>query len=210
MEDRKNDVRYGCAECGAKSCHLGDGKYPPFCTGNDFPQEVLEDAMKEYEKPEIRRITIAAAETESENYCRMTRLEETAEFARKIGAKRIGLAHCLGLITEAGIAAKFFRKKGFEVISISCKCMEQKKTDVGIPEACNNTGVNMCNPILQAKFLNSRHTDLNVLIGLCVGHDSLYYKYAEAPVTTLVSKDRVLAHNTVAAIYQADKYLKLL
>ena len=30
----------------------------------------------------------------------------------------------------------------------------------------------------------------------------------DAIVTTLVSKDRVLAHNTVAAIYQADKYYK--
>ena len=206
----EENVRYGCADCRAKSCQTGDGKYPPFCTEKDFPQEVLDEAMKEYEDPFIRKLTVAAAETESENYCKMTRLEETAEFARKIGAKRIGLAHCVGLITEAGTAARYFRKMGFEVISIGCKCAEQKKVDVEIPEACHNTGVNMCNPILQAKYLNSEKTDLNVLIGLCVGHDSLFYKYAEAPVTTLVSKDRVLAHNTVAALYQADKYLKLL
>ena len=44
-------------------------------------------------------------------------------------------------------------------------------------------------------------------MGLCVGHDSMFYKYSEALVTTLVSKDRVLAHNTIAAIYQSDKYL---
>jgi len=77
-------------------------------------------------------------------------------------------------------------------------------------KSCHVTGVNMCNPVMQAKYLNKNKTDLNVLIGLCVGHDSLFYKYAEAPVTTLVSKDRVLAHNTAAALYQADKYLHLL
>ena len=209
MEENRK-AAYGCADCRAKSCHLGDGKYPPFCPGRDFPQDVLQEAMKEYEKEEIRRISIAAAETESENYCKMTRLEETAEFAKKIGAQKIGLAHFVGLISEAGTAARYFRKLGFEVISISCKCAEQKKADVGIPEACHNTGINMCNPVLQAKYLNAAHTDLNVLIGLCVGHDSLFYRYAEAPVTTLVSKDRVLAHNTVAALYQADKYLRLL
>jgi len=96
------------------------------------------------------------------------------------------------------------------VESISCKCGEQKKADIGIGKFCHVTGVNMCNPVMQAKYLNKKKTDLNVLIGLCVGHDSLFYKYADAPVTTLVSKDRVLAHNTVAALYQADKYLHLL
>ena len=64
----------------------------------------------------------------------------------------------------------------------------------------------MCNPVLQAKYLNAEKTDLNILVGLCVGHDSMFYKFADAPVTTLVSKDRVMAHNTVGAIYQADKY----
>ena len=203
-------TRFGCADCRAKSCHLGDGNYPPFCPSQALSPEVLAEAMKEYENPEVQRLTVAAAETESENYCRMTRMEETVEFARKLGAKRIGLAHCVGLLAEANIAARIFRKHGFEVVGIGCKCGEQKKTDVGIPEACNNTGVNMCNPILQAKYLNAAHTDLNVLLGLCVGHDSLFYRYSDAFVTTLVSKDRVLAHNTVAALYQADKYLKLL
>ena len=207
MSDTK---KFGCADCRAKACHLGNGNYPAFCPGQDMPEEVIEKAMKEYQNPQIQRLAIAAAETESENYCRMTRMEETMEFARKIGAKRIGLAHCVGLLEEAGIAARILRKNGFEVISISCKCGEQKKTDIGISEACHNTGVNMCNPILQATYLNTHKTDLNILIGLCVGHDSLFYKYSDAFVTTLVSKDRVLGHNTVAALYQADKYLHLL
>ncbi len=64
----------------------------------------------------------------------------------------------------------------------------------------------MCNPIAQATLLNLSHTDLNILMGQCVGHDSLTIKYSEAPVTYLVAKDRVLAHNTIGAIYGANGY----
>ena len=66
--------------------------------------------------------------------------------------------------------------------------------------------MNMCNPILQAKMLNKVKTDLNVVVGLCVGHDSLFYKHSDAIVTTAVTNDRVLGHNPVAALYTADTY----
>jgi len=134
-------------------------------------EAVLADAMKEYEDPENRKVTIAAAEVEADNYMKMTRLEETIEFAKKIGAKKLGIATCLGLLKESNTLAKILRSH------------------------------------VQAKLLNAAGTDLNILMGLCVGHDSMFYKYSEALVTTLVSKDRVLAHNPVAAIYQSDKYL---
>ena len=64
----------------------------------------------------------------------------------------------------------------------------------------------MCNPIAQAQLLNRAQTQLNICLGLCVGHDSLFYKYCDAPVTTLVAKDRVTGHNPAAAIYCADGY----
>ena len=68
----------------------------------------------------------------------------------------------------------------------------------------------MCNPILQAQLLNREQTDLNVVVGLCVGHDSLFYRYSQAVTTTLVVKDRVLGHNPVAALYTAPSYYKKL
>ena len=64
----------------------------------------------------------------------------------------------------------------------------------------------MCNPIAQAQLLNKAGTQFNICLGLCVGHDSLFYKYCQAPVTTLVAKDRVTGHNPAAAIYCADSY----
>ena len=64
----------------------------------------------------------------------------------------------------------------------------------------------MCNPILQAELLNGQKTEFNIALGLCVGHDSLFYKNSQAMVTTLVVKDRVLAHNPVGALYCAEGY----
>ena len=57
---------------------------------------------------------------------------------------------------------------------------------------------------IQAKLLNDQKTEFNVIVGLCVGHDSLFTKYSDALVTTLVAKDRVLAHNPAGALYCAD------
>ena len=64
----------------------------------------------------------------------------------------------------------------------------------------------MCSPIAQAVLLNEEKTDFNIMVGLCVGHDSLFLKYSEAFTTVLVAKDRVLAHNPVAALYTTGSY----
>lgn len=62
----------------------------------------------------------------------------------------------------------------------------------------------------QARILNDAGCDLNVIVGLCVGHDTLFMRHAEAPVTYLVVKDRVLAHNPAAALYTKGSYYKRL
>ena len=112
---------------------------------------------------------------------------------------------------EARIVADLFRNEGFTVVSAVCKSGGVDKTEAGIPDEKKlkpGQYEAMCNPILQAKLLNEQKTDFNIALGLCVGHDSLFYQYSEARVTTLVVKDRVLAHNPVGAIYCADGYFK--
>jgi uncharacterized metal-binding protein len=47
-------------------------------------------------------------------------------------------------------------------------------------------------------------------VGLCVGHDSLFFRHSEAPVTVLVAKDRVLAHNPAAGLYLSSSYYRRL
>ena len=94
------------------------------------------------------------------------------------------------------------------MFGIGCKAGTVLKTDVGIDEKNNAVGCNMCNPILQAKMLEHEGTELNIVMGLCVGHDSLFYKYSTAITTTLVAKDRVTGHNPAAALYNAESYYR--
>ena len=68
----------------------------------------------------------------------------------------------------------------------------------------------MCNPILQARLLEEEGTDFNIVVGLCVGHDSLFYKYSKAPTTTLIVKDRVTGNNPAAVLYTSQSYYKKL
>lgn len=195
-----------CVDCMVKNCRTMDKTYPEFCLTTHLDKEILDEAMACYQKDENRQLMIAAAEVEFEHYCQYTRVEEITAFAHKIGAKKLGIATCVGLLKESHVLAAILRKHGFEVFGVACKVGAQKKTYVGIPEKCTGIGQNMCNPILQAKLLNKEKTDLNIVVGLCVGHDSLFYKYSDALVTTAVTKDRVLGHNPAAALYTADSY----
>lgn len=203
----ENNV-HSCIDCAVTNCNLQDKAYPDFCLTTHMNEEVLADAMKLYEEDENRRSMIAAGEIEHDFYGQFTRVEEIMAYARKMGFQKIGIATCVGLIAESRTLASILRYNGFEVYGIACKAGVQKKVDVGIPERCNSIGPNMCNPILQAKLLNEAKTELNVVMGLCVGHDSLFYKYSDALVTTLVAKDRVTGHNPVAALYGANFYFK--
>ena len=141
----------------------------------------------------------------------MAELKETVEFCKKMGYKKIGLAFCRGLRKEARVVADPLTAEGFDVVSVICKTGGFPKESVGIPK---EKKVNadafepMCNPIAQAEFLNSQETEFNIALGLCVGHDSMFYKYSKQMVTTLVAKDRVLAHNPCGAIYCAEGYFR--
>ncbi len=199
-----------CIDCAVKNCDKMDKTYPEFCLTTNMDPDVYQDAMDCYKEEENHNIMAAAAEVECDHYCQYTRVEEIMAFAEKIGAKKIGIATCVGLLKESRTLAAILRKRGFTVYGITCKAGSTPKSDVGIPERCNKIGINMCNPILQAKMLNHAKTDLNVVVGLCVGHDSLFYKYSEAITTTMITKDRVLGHNPAAALYTADTYYKKL
>ena len=171
-------------------------------------EEDLQWALERYDEPRNHDIMVASAEVEYEGYCQWTRVQEIMEFARKIGARKIGIAHCIGLIREARIFARILQANGFEPLAVICKVAGKAKSSIGIPQACETIGAAMCNPILQARLLNEARTDLNVVIGLCVGHDSLFYKYSEAYATTLVTKDRVTGNNPAAALYTAESYYR--
>ena len=204
----KKQPELTCVDCGTQNCKYKVRTYPDFCLTTNLDEKDWEWALERYEEPKNHDIMVASAEVEYEGYCQLTRVQEIMTFARKINAHKIGIANCIGLINEARIFARILRENGFEVYSVICKVGGKAKSAIGIPKECENIGPAMCNPILQARLLNKAKTDLNVVIGLCVGHDSLFYKYSDAYVTTLVTKDRVLGHNPVAALYTANSYYK--
>lgn len=199
-----------CIDCGTCNCNNHKSMYPDFCLTTNINEELLAEAMELYKDETNNLITCASAEVESEGYLKKTRIEEIMEFARKIGAKKLGIATCVGLIRESRTLAAILRANGFEVYGAACKVGSVPKSAVGIDEHSELVGKYMCNPILQAKILNEEKTDLNLVVGLCVGHDSLFYKYSEALVTTVVTKDRVTGHNPAAVLYNAESYYKRL
>ena len=137
-----------------------------------------------------------------DQYGSKTRVREIIDFCKEMNYHHIGLAFCVGLSKEAHIFQHILMKNGFEVESLICKLGSINREQIGIKD-CQTP---MCNPIAQAEFLNQQHTDFNIVLGLCVGHDTLFFKYSLAPVTVLAVKDRVLAHNPLGAIYLADSY----
>lgn len=201
---------YTCANCNILACASGNRELMP---GNCPMRQkfMMQEIFHVYEEPENREFFIHSSAIEAEGYCQWPRLKETIEFCKSMHYQKIGIAFCKGLRKEARVVANLFRSHGFEVVSVICKTGGFSKEQSGIPEECKihpGEFEAMCNPIAQAKLLNSQHTDFNVEIGLCVGHDSLFYKYSDAMVTTLIAKDRVLAHNPCGAIYCAEGYFK--
>ncbi|MDD3350528.1 MAG: DUF1847 domain-containing protein [Eubacteriales bacterium] len=200
-----------CAECKVKACYTGKREVVP----EDCPMkcsDVVEKSLEEY-SAEIKEFARQAALLESEGYCRWTRVEETIRFCVAMKYQKIGLAFCIGLKKEAEILSKLFRAHGLTILSANCKFSCVQKEFIGISEEEKlrpGTSEVMCNPIAQALFFNGEKTDINVVMGLCVGHDSLFFKYSEAPCTVVLTKDRVLCHNPAAALYCSEGYMKSL
>ncbi len=203
-----DQITRSCIDCSQVNCNVQNRTYPPFCLTTHMDEALRAESIELSRAPENTDIIRTAAQVEYEYYGKMTRVQETVEFARRMNYHKLGIATCVGLIRESGILARVLRSHGFEVFGVACKAGVVPKTEMGIDEACCAAGVNACNPILQAKLLNREKTELNIVMGLCVGHDSMFIKYSEAPVTVLVVKDRVLGHNPAAALYTADSYYR--
>ncbi len=204
-------LELSCARCGAKACAAGpDAKgFPSFCPMIGSCEELVAVEQKYMSDEEVRTLARESARTEAAGYCRSTRIEEIMDFARRMGFTRLGIAHCTGLTAEAKLAGDIFAANGFELRTVCCKVGSIEKEKVGLKdeEKVRPGGFEaICNPIAQAALLASAGTQLNVVIGLCVGHDSLFFMHSKAPATVLVAKDRVLGHNPVAALYTSQGY----
>ncbi|MDD3155489.1 MAG: DUF1847 domain-containing protein [Victivallaceae bacterium] len=209
----KKNCNLSCSECAVRNCYRRDKTFPTFCLTEEFT-DAAEQTKSLYQSDTVDgKLARAAAEIEGEYYGRLTRLEETIRFAQKLGVKKLGIASCIGLLDEASLYAKIVRTAGIETRTVICKVGAIDKTEIGIPDAlkvCPGCNESCCNPALQAQVLNEWGSELNVLVGLCVGHDAIFTRHSQAPAVTFIVKDRVLAHNPAAALYTAKFYYKRL
>ena len=223
-----------CSKCssvwqsrGTTNCWSGDPAQAPPKPGN-CPSatygNIVQESLGEYRgDSEDARIAFVAARVEGLCYqpvpgsdavnARWTRVEDTIAFAKLMGYARIGIATCIGLLDESERLSKILTAQGFEPLSVCCKAGSIDKLELGLAESDKvrpGTFEPACNPIAQAEICNRLGTDMNIIVGLCVGHDMLFNKHSKAPVTTLIVKDRVTGHNPVAVLYGQNFYFKRL
>jgi uncharacterized metal-binding protein len=205
------EAKFNCAFCQVRACcsPAGEKKMPAFCPMQEHG-DLLEDVRQEIASDEsLRGLLAASARTEATDYPMASRMENTIDFAQQIGAKRLGIATCVGCLREARIAQEILESHGFEVWSVGCKAGSIPKEEVGLRDDEKihpGQFEPICDPVSQARLLNQARTDLNVVVGLCVGHDSLFFKYSDALATVLIAKDRVSGHNPAAALYTSQSY----
>ncbi len=214
----ENQTKANCAMCPFQEpdriCRNENGRAPEGCSTALYP-ELSESACADMAADaELMRFAREASLQEASCYAPSPydpdarqplkpRIMEIIEFAQRMGYRRLGLAFCLGLRAEARTLCQILESHGFEVVSVCCKVGRVDKSFMGLsdaekifpgPEA-------MCNPITQAKILDAEHCEFNLMLGLCVGHDSLFLKYIQGPVTVVAVKDRLLGHAPLSALY---------
>jgi len=173
-----------CADCKSFVCRTGRVEALPV---NCPMRSELSDFRQLYARSRWREIAYCAARVEAEGYGRWPRVSEMTEFARRIGFRRLGIAHCPSTSPEARLAKAYLKTHGLEAI---------------LPPESG------CDPEEQARFFKERSADLNIICGMCPGHDSIFIRTSSAPVTSLIVRDLMLQHNPAAALYTSESYFR--
>ncbi len=218
-----------CAKCPTRGCEpqidasetpLFD-KVPNYCPMKTMSGSI-QKGLTEYEKADTLEFARQASIQEFECYeqtpegrrTKNPRILELIEFSKKCGYQRLGLAFCTGLRAEARTLTEILENHGFEVVSVQCKVGSTPKEKIGIKPEQKIGGPtkweSMCNPIVQAEIMNAEKVDFAIMLGLCLGHDTLFIKHCRVPMTVIAVKDRVTGHNPLAALYTINSYYKRL
>ena len=177
-----------CAVCQSKSCAARMDQTPTFPKGCPGQGEKMDAWLQEYDEPFDRLMAQKSALCNQDySECRLTK---TMRFAQECGFHKLGLAFCDALDEQARQINAILCRNGFQVESIRCKVGHIDRSAIDAPSSQKA----MCNPIAQAELLNEVGTEMNIIVGLCVGHDALFIRHSKAPVTVLATKDFVYDH----------------
>ncbi len=187
-----------CAQCEEQYCQkrIRDD-LPEGCPM--LAEGCIEEMAAQYDPEEIRAFYADSLESMRRSFGRYPRIIEAVEFCRLRGYRKIGVAYCSGMLRFGRAVSEVFEREGFEVCSVGCKLGGFSPEELtGTPPPAPPEGRGdarppraVCNPIGQAMLLNEQGTQFNVVAGLCVGHDSLFFQYSRAPCTVVVLKDRL-------------------
>jgi uncharacterized metal-binding protein len=139
-------------------------------------------SQKSLYSPENLRIMTHA---EAIRRMRKSRVQELLEYARRADLHTIGIAHCTTFTREAEALEQEFTQAGFQVARVHCKYGHVPASD--LVEEGKGT---ICNPAGQAQFLAEAGTEMNIVMGLCLGHDMVFNALSQVPTTTLIVKER--------------------
>lgn len=183
---------YTCASCQKMGCVSRTRENMPVnCPSlND---EMMGEVRESYSQEIDKQIAYESARTRIDASAPMTRLEESIDFARRSGYRSLGVAFCKMVKKDAEAVTKRLREEGFTVHSVMCRTgaisdeILEREGEQFIGQKGYET---MCNPIGQAAVLKDAGTEFNLVMGLCVGHDTLFIRHSDTPMTILGVKDR--------------------
>jgi uncharacterized metal-binding protein/predicted Fe-Mo cluster-binding NifX family protein len=186
-----------CLACRDFRCTRGEG-----CV-MALPE--LAPPVADEEEQHMLEATLDIAAEEEQNLCR---LSELIYFCLEMRYSRIGVAYCADLRQTAEILVRVLRRY-LKVHPVCCKVGEASSISLNSLKGKESRRVRSadCNPHVQAEMMNRIGTDMNVLVGLCMGADCIFTRFSKAPVTTFLVKDKSLANNPMGALY-SGRYLK--
>jgi uncharacterized metal-binding protein len=196
----------------ARDARLGHNPVAALYTSNSYYRSALFERDRGGEKKGLEgsgnelleRIALEVQEAAGNDWCRVV---EAMEVARRLGATHIGVTFCVGFRNEADRLVRVLEANGFRVTSACCKTGAVPKEQLGIQDSekvSPGQPEMICNPIAQAELLNREDVEITLLLGQCVGHDTATMANLDSPAACLVVKDRVMAHNTAAALERPD------
>jgi uncharacterized metal-binding protein len=205
-----------CMECTIYKCRDYEIKkpWPEKCPRKGHPRMLKRTIERNRRDSYVRKVNFACEEAmrrgydPDQSFYTWPRVRELIEYARVLEYKKIGIAGCVGLIEESKTLGRILQDAGFEVVLVNCMAGSTTRASILLKEREKGSSSLVCNPLFQADVLNEEKTDLNVMVGLCLGHDILFIKNSKADVTPLIVKDRLTGHNPVAALYTSKTYYK--
>jgi uncharacterized metal-binding protein len=196
---------FGCAYCATAASFKGDVcRMPKTCPTLTQP-EVSKDAAP-YKTPEnAETMRVADATPFTDDGRLRNRVEELVHFAKGRGMTKVGVAFCVSLTKEAQALGRMLEAEGLEAALVCCRVGAIDYDEIGLSKKHPERFAAICNPVAQARLLNEKKVDLVAQLGLCIGHDLLLQEASDAPVTTLVVKDRALDHHPIEALRTAAR-----